>query len=79
MVSKFAKHVIVPKGLQINDAFTPIVPLCLQAPFPALKQVFPFLNVFERRIPRPLHASLHSFASLTSDPSVHCLIPCSCK
>ena len=75
----FHLHTTLPNCLQSKEAFEPKLPLCLQTPLPALKQGFPFLNVFERRIPRLVQASLHSSLSVTSDPLGHRLIPGSRK
>ena len=66
---------MLPDCLQTNDAFEPTFPLCLQRPLPARKQGLPFLKACEKRIPRLVQASLHSFVSLTSDPDGQCLIP----
>ena len=74
-----SKYITLPNCLQIKEAFEPTLPPCLQTPLPALKQGFPFLKLFERRIPRPVQASLHSCVSVTSDPVGHRLIPCSRK
>ena len=74
-----SKYMTLPNCLQINEVFEPKLPPCLQKPLPALKHGFPFLKLFERRIPRPVQASLHSCVSVTSDPVGHRLIPCSRK
>ena len=66
---------MLPDCLQINAAFEPKLPICLQRPLPARKHGLPVLKAFERRIPRLVQASLHSFVSLTSDPAGQRLIP----
>ena len=75
----YLTKMILPDSLQTSKAFEPILPPCLQTPLPALKQRLPFLNVFERRIPRLVQASLHSSWSITSDPAGQRLSPFSRK
>ena len=65
--------------LQTKVALDPTLLLCLHTPLPPLKQAWPFLNAFDRRIPRVVHASLHSSVSNTAELVGHCFLPFSCK